>query len=309
LASIDLSILGASILGLLIALGLGYYFSKSFLKPIRSIIDSARRASAGNYETRISTKTYDETDQLIQALNEMYQHLHEIETLRKELVANLSHELSTPLTNIYGYLSALSDDVVKTKKKRNEAIELVTEEVERLIILIKELKKLAVVDSESTNLFLQPADINELLKKTAESFCAQLKANNLELKLELDDDLPSTPLDKAKMRQVFVNLLDNAIKYSKAGGKITISSAQEGEKVKVVFADTGIGISEKDLPLIFERFFQADRSRSQKKGIGIGLAIVQKIVHAHQGRIAVDSSLGEGSRFTLQLSTNQENKS
>ncbi len=306
LQSINQSLLIAGVFGLVIALLLGYLFSRSFLKPFQKIIASAKKASTGNYQVRISTKTYDETDQLITTLNEMYQSLEKIETLRKELVANMSHELSTPLTNIYGYLEALSDGVINDPEKQQETINLIKEEAERVIQLIKELKKLAILESEDPGLNQTWAEINDLIKTTAKSFQKKLDTKNIELKLELENNLPKIKLDKHKMRQVISNLLDNAIKYSAAGSTITVKTYQPDQQhLSFAVADQGIGIKQEDIPLIFERFFQTDKSRS-REGIGIGLTIVQKIIKAHQGEIQVKSEWGKGTTFKIRLPVNEK---
>lgn len=303
LQSINQSLLIASFFGLLIALLLGYLFSRHFLKPFQKIIESAKRASTGNYQVRIKAKTYNETDQLIKALNEMYQSLEKIETLRKELVANMSHELSTPLTNIYGYLEALSDRVISDPVQQQETINLVKEETERVIQLIKELKKLAILESEDPGLNLTKVSINHLIKTTAKSFQKKLEAKNIKLKSELEDELPQIKLDEHKIQQVISNLLDNAIKYSSGGSTITLKTYQsKQQELCFEVADEGMGIKQEDLPLIFERFFQADKSHS-REGIGIGLTIVQKIIKAHQGEIQVKSRVGEGTTFKVKLPT------
>ncbi len=301
LRSINQSLLIASLFGLLLALLLGYLFSRHFLKPLQKIIASAKQASTGNYQVRIKTKTYDETDQLIKALNEMYQSLEKIETLRKELVANMSHELSTPLTNIYGYLEALSDGVISDPVKQRETINLVKEETERVIQLIKELKKLAILESEDPGLDQTKVDINHLIKTTTNSFQKKLKAKDIKLQLELEDKLPEIKLDEFKMRQVISNLVDNAMKYSPEGSTITLKTYQsDQQELCFEVADEGMGIKQENLPLIFERFFQADKSRS-REGIGIGLTIVQKIIKAHQGEIQVTSELEKGTTFKVKL--------
>ncbi len=301
LQSINQSLLIASLFGLLIALLLGYLFSHNFLKPFQKIIASAKRASTGNYQVRIKTKTYDETDELIKALNEMYQSLEKTETLRKELVANMSHELSTPLTNIYGYLEALSDGVISEPDKQRETIKLIKEETKRVVQLIKDLKKLAILESEDPKLNQTYANINDLIKTAAQSFQKKLENKNIELKLELEANLPKIKLDEQKIQQVISNLLDNAIKYSSAGSTITLKTYQSDQQelcFKVI--DEGMGIKQEDLPLIFERFFQVDKSRSHE-GIGIGLTIVQKIIKAHKGEIQVKSELGKGTTFKVRL--------
>ena len=301
LSSIDFSLIVVSVVGLLMAIFLGFVFSRSFLKPIHTIIKSAKKASAGDYKTKIATVTHDETDLLIEALNKMYQNLQEIETLRKELVANLSHELSTPLTNIYGYLSALSDKMISTKKERESTIEHTKEEVERLIHLIKELKKLAVIDSQSANLSLSKTDLNNLIKKVCSSFQSEISKKEIRLILNLNKEIPEIMIDINQIKQVLINLLDNAIKFSKKGGKITISTKIMNNNLNIIFSDNGLGIKDKDLPFIFERFYQANKSLSNKEGIGIGLAIARRIIEAHQGKITVSSTHQKGAQFSVLL--------
>lgn len=302
LSSINTSLWGVSIFGALLALLLGYFFSRSFLKPFQSIITSAKKAGSGDYKTRISTKTHDETDQLIEALNEMYQSLQKTETLRKELVANMSHELSTPLTNIYGYLEALSDDVISNPTDKKKALELVKEETERLIQLIAELKKLAVLESENVQLSLAKTDINKLVKKACITFSHQLAKKKITLDLDLNQQLEKIMLDQDKIQQVISNLLDNAIKYSPSGSLIKIKTEKtETDHLEIAITDQGVGINKDDLLLIFERFFQVDRSRAHKDGIGIGLTIAQKIVAAHGGKLSVTSKLKKGSTFIISL--------
>ena len=301
LQSINQSLLVAGIFGLLIALLLGYLFSRSFLKPFQKIIVSAKQASIGNYQIRIKTKTYDETDQLIKALNEMYQSLEKIETLRKELVANMSHELSTPLTNIYGYLEALSDGMISDPAKQRKTINLIKEETERVIQLIKELKKLAILESENPGLNQTLIELNSLIKTMVKSFKKKLEIKNINLQLDLENNLPKIKLDEHKMRQVISNLLDNAIKYSNAGSTITLKTYHSDQKhLAFQITDQGMGIKKENIPLIFERFFQVDKSRSNE-GIGIGLTIVQKIIKAHQGEIEVKSVWKQGTTFKIKL--------
>ncbi|MDD4106727.1 MAG: HAMP domain-containing sensor histidine kinase [Candidatus Shapirobacteria bacterium] len=302
MASINSSLWVVSIFGSLLALFLGYLFSRSFLKPFQNIITSTKQVSKGDYKIRIKAKTYDETDELIVALNEMYGSLERIETLRKELVANMSHELSTPLTNIYGYLEALSDQVITKKHDRKTALKLIKSETERLIQLIGELKKLAILESDSAQLSLSKIDINQLIKKTTQSFTNKLKDKKILLKTSFDDQIGKISVDKNKIQQVITNLLDNAIKYSAPQGAITLTTKKiNNRQLNIIIKDQGIGIKKSDLPYIFERFFQADRSRSNKVGIGIGLTIVQKIVTAHGGQVKVSSIYKKGSTFIVTL--------
>ncbi len=302
LTNIHRSLIWIGVLGTVISLSLGYFLSKLILSPLQKVMTAAKKFSKGNYETRINATTNDEINDLIKTLNEMFFKLEKLEKMRRDLVANLSHELSTPLTNIYAYLEALNDDVIKDELQRSRAISLVRKEAERLISLTKELKKLAVLESKNFSLSLKNGDLNELIKKIRENFVLKLEQKNINLRETLDPELPPVKIDSAKIEQVVSNLLGNAIKYTDEGGMIELKTWQEAEQIAFSVKDNGLGIPQDDLPFIFERFYRVDKSRTPKDdSAGIGLTIAKKIVEAHKGSIEVKSEKGKGSEFIIYL--------
>jgi signal transduction histidine kinase len=302
LVSINNSLIWVGIFGVFVSLLLGHFLSKLILSPLRKVINAARSFSNGNYAMRINATTNDEINDLIKTLNEMFFSLEKLEKLRKNLVANLSHELSTPLTNIYGYLEALNDNVIRDDLARGRAVSLVKKEAERLIHLIKELKKLAILESDNFSLSVEDVSINELIEKICEKFVLSFRQKNINLHKMFDLELPPARVDASKVEQVISNLLDNAIKYSDDNGVIELKTWQEAGRIAFSIKDNGQGIEREDLPFIFERFYRADKARTKKDdSIGIGLTIAKKIVEAHKGEIEVKSEKNKGSEFIVYL--------
>jgi signal transduction histidine kinase len=302
LMSINRSLVWVGGLGAIISIMFGYFLSKLILSPLQKVILAIKKFSAGDYTTRITAKTGDEINDLIEMLNEMFSSLEKLEKLRKDLVANLSHELSTPLTNIYGYLEALNDNVINNEPERSKAISLVKKEAERLIYLTKELKKLAILESDNFSLSLEDVELNGLIEKICEKFRLRIAQKNIDFHKTFDPELPVIKIDPSKFEQVIFNLLDNAIKYSTDNGTIELKTWQEAGRIAFSIKDNGQGIEREDLPFIFERFYRADKARTKKDdSIGIGLTIAKKIVEAHKGEIEVKSEKNKGSEFIVYL--------
>ena len=300
LATINWSLFLVGIGGTILAFILGYFFSQSFLKPVKEIISKTKNISAGNYKARIKIKTNDEMDELVDSLNHMFESLEKIENLRRDLIANMSHELLTPLTNIYGYLEALQDGLIKDEKQKKNTINIIKEEAAKLIATIKESKKLSLLESENITLNLKKVDINKLVEKIIISFIPDIKAKVIKVKKDLDKVLPPIKIDQLLIEQALSNILKNAIKYSHKNGIIELKTNVENNYIKISIKDYGKGIKKEDIPFIFERFYRSDKSR-QDEGIGIGLTIAQQIIKIHKGKIDANSNLKHGSIFTVYL--------
>lgn len=302
LKSINNSLIWAGTIGAFISLLFGYILSRLILSPLQKVMFVAKNFSDGNYAARINATTNDEIDDLIKTLNEMFFSLEKLEKLRKDLVANLSHELSTPLTNIYGYLEALTDNVIKDGKERRKAIDLIKNETKRLIRLTKELKRLAILESDSFSLSIESTDLNNLINNISRKFETRYKEKSIKLKKQLYSGLANIEIDSSKFEQVIFNLLDNAIKYSFEDGIIEIKTWKDKGYIVVSIMDYGRGIDKENLPFIFERFYRADKARTKKNdSTGIGLTIVKKIIEAHKGDIKVKSEIGKGSEFIIYI--------
>jgi two-component system phosphate regulon sensor histidine kinase PhoR len=226
--------------------------------------------------------------------------LRQLETMRKDFVANVSHELKTPLTSIKGFIETLLDGALEEKATAQKFLTIINQETERLSNLINDLLAMSKLESGQTELKLKSIKLPELVNDILLTIENRLQEKNLELARELaaseiygDEDL---------LKEVIINLLDNAIKYTPEGGRILVGSRITGEEIEFFVKDTGIGIPEESLARVFERFYRVDKGRSRAMGgTGLGLAITKHIVERHGGKLAVESELGEGSRFSFTL--------
>jgi len=228
--------------------------------------------------------------------------LKKYERLRSEFVANVSHELKTPLTSIKGFVETLQQGAVDDKANATKFLDIIAKQTQRLENLVHDLLIISSLESKEVKMSFVKTDIQSVIHSVI-----QLKKNQIEsmkhtLTVSLPDNLPLVMIDAQRMEQVFINLLDNAIKFTPQGGKIEISAAVENNFLRVDVLDNGRGVSSEHLKRLFERFFRVDKSRSNETGgTGLGLSIVKHIVEAHQGRISVESILGRGCRFSVFL--------
>ena len=226
---------------------------------------------------------------------------HHYEQLRKDFVANVSHELKSPLTSIRSLTETLLEGALSDPANNRRFVQLIEEDAARLARLIEDLLALSQIESQAVPLRLSVVPLRQLVEATAALLRPHMTTRKLTIALELSDGL-AVRADPDRLRQVLFNLLDNAIKYNADGGAVTVSATPAEEWVQITVADTGIGIPEADLPRIFERFYRVDKARSRELGgTGLGLAIVKHIVEAHGGAVSVESHLGHGSRFSFTL--------
>ena len=226
--------------------------------------------------------------------------LRNLQTTRRELIGNISHEFRTPLAGIKAMVETLHGGALDDKQAAKDFLNRIDSEVDRLTQLVAELTELSRIETGGAELKLEPLNINDLVEEVTAQLSPQAERGKLVVVKELATDLPPVPADKARIRQVMVNLLHNAIKFTGAGGQITVSTRKQGELVTVAIADTGRGISSDDLPHVFERFYKGDRARTGE-GTGMGLAIAKHIVEAHGGDIRAESREGKGSTFSFSL--------
>jgi len=227
--------------------------------------------------------------------------IRKLETMRRDFVANVSHELKTPLTSIKGFVETLLEGGIDDKEHAWNFLKIIEEHVNRLNSLINDLLDLSSVESGPRELVMANLFVKQLVDRVLLGFKSQLKKKSIQASNELADDL-ALNFDKDKMGQVFTNFIDNAIKFNKDGGFIKIYSQDLGDRIKFVIEDSGSGIPPKDIPRIFERFYRVDKARSRELGgTGLGLSIVKHIVELHGGSVDVDSVEGFGSKFWFTL--------
>ncbi len=227
-----------------------------------------------------------------------------LQTMRREFVGNVSHELRTPLAAIKAIVETLQDGAMDDKAVAGDFLEKIDAEVDGMTEMVAELIELSRIETGRVKLVLLETDLNQLANEAVSHLSHQAERKKLVVSTELASGLPPVQADRGRIRQVLVNLIHNAIKFTPAGGNITISTKQRGDSVVAEVADTGIGISREDLPRIFERFFKADRSRSTG-GTGLGLAIAKHTIQAHGGNIRARSEEGKGSTFSFSLPLRQ----
>lgn len=224
-----------------------------------------------------------------------------LEKMKKDFVVNVSHELRTPLTAIKAFVETLEEEI---DGKKRHYVDVIKRHTDRLINIVGDLLLLSELEGKGTKLEIEEVKVKNLIENIVPMFQPRLREKHLDLKLEVENNLPLIRADRFKLEQMFINLIDNAIKYADQG-EIRISARKTNNNIRLEIEDTGIGIPEEQLPRIFERFYVVDKSRSRKfGGTGLGLSIVKHIVLLHDGSIDVESSLGSGTRFSVTLPIN-----
>jgi two-component system phosphate regulon sensor histidine kinase PhoR len=224
-----------------------------------------------------------------------------VEAIKRDFVANVSHELRTPLASIKGYAETLLSGGMRDKKTLREFLRIIDSHATRMSLLIDDLLILSRLESHGMPLDRATLDISEIVRATADGLKKQARDKGIALSAVLSGNTKVYG-DKKRLEQVMVNLLDNAIKYTPGGGAVRVAVERKARSVVVSVVDTGIGIPSSDIPRIFERFYRVDKGRSRELGgTGLGLAIVKHIIHAHGGRVGVESELGKGSAFSFTL--------
>jgi len=223
--------------------------------------------------------------------------------MRKEFVSNVSHEIKTPLTAIKGFVETLSQGAMESPGETKRFLNIIEKHVNRIVALIEDLMHLSVIEQKdkSKRIKLKKGNIRSVIKTSVQVCQAKAESKKIEVNLICHEDI-STKIDPQLLEQAAVNLLDNAIKYSKEGGLVQIEVITTDTEICISFKDYGIGIPEEHLPRLFERFYRVDKARSRKLGgTGLGLAIVKHIVQTHGGYVTVESESGKGSNFIIHL--------
>jgi two-component system phosphate regulon sensor histidine kinase PhoR len=229
-------------------------------------------------------------------------HFRKVEKMRRDFVANVSHELRTPLSIFRGYLETLIDDPHQPPGELLRILEVMERHSNRLNALVEDVLSLARLESPGMELTLSEVDLPELLHSVMRDWEKRLAAKQLKSHLNFPGNLPRLRADETRLQELIYNLLDNAVKYSKPGGTVFLRAERAGNSVRISVADQGIGIPENDLPRIFERFYRADKSRSNEhSGTGLGLSIVKHIAQLHGGSVEAESELGKGTAISVVL--------
>ncbi len=291
----------AGLLALLLSLLLAAAIGTWIAAPLSRMVSASRAVARGEYPA-IPVEGPAEVRELAGALNDMSQQVQATQQSERDFIANVSHELKTPLTSIQGFAQAILDGAAQTPESLTHAATVIYNEADRMHRLVLGLLSIARLEAGTADLQHNQVVLHELLSNLVERFKLQAAGAQVKLNFEVKE-LPPLVGDCDRLAQVFTNLIDNALKFTPAGGQVTVTLERAGNDVLVSIADTGIGIAVEDQERIFERFFQVDKSRRGGEGrsVGLGLPITRQIVHAHGGKIWVESQSGQGSRFVVKL--------
>ncbi len=283
--------------GMLIALLLGLLIARSLTRPIRELTHATHKMAQGKLEQEIPVRSQDELGELAQAFNQMSADLTKANLARKQMTADIAHDLRNPLTVVSGYLESLQDGKLKSTPERFAIMQM---EVQHLQHLVEDLRMLSLADSGELRLHLEPIAPAELLESVASAYRHQAEVQKIQLKIETDANLSTVNLDSERMEQVIGNLISNALRYTPEGGEILLSAKQFPGSLILGVADTGIGISPDILLHIFERSYRGDSSRSGTES-GLGLAIAKSIVELQGGNIKAEQRAEQGSKFLIAI--------
>jgi len=295
-------ILQGGIFALLLSLVVAFFFSRWIADPLQKVVVVARSLPSAEIKA-VETSGPHEVQELTRAFNAMIARMQASQKSQREFVANVSHELKTPLTSIQGFAQAMLDGTANTDESREQAAKIIYAESGRMHRMVLDLLDLARLDSGTADITMSPVNMSALLNAVAEKFSPQLQRAGVNIEVEIFPNLPTILADGDRMAQVFTNLVDNALKLTPRGGMISLQASVQNTEMLISVTDTGEGIPEEAQAHIFGRFYQADPSRKggEQHGAGLGLAIAHEIVQAHGGRISVRSRLGEGSSFDVFL--------
>ncbi len=298
------------VIGAALAVGIGLVasvaLSRSLTAPLQRLAAAARAVAGGDLGQKVEVEGGTEITEVGTAFNDMTAALRAAEILRQNLVADVAHELRTPLSVVQGNLRAILDDVYPLDKAE---ISRVYDETRLLSRLVNDLRELALADAGQLGLYLRPTDLVQVIQPTINGLLPAADAHAVALAAQIPHDLPVALADPDRVAQVLRNLLINALRHTPAGGSVTVTASRKHDSVEVAVIDTGEGIAPKDLPHVFERFWRVDPSRARDErlagGTGLGLSVAQSLVEAQGGRIWAESELGQGStfRFTLPLTS------
>ena len=285
----------------LAALLFSWFLSRRIVAPVQTLSAASQSIAEGHYDERVQVNGADEIAQLAASFNQMAGQLEQVESMRRQLIGDVTHELRTPLTSIKGYMEGLVDGVLPATP---ETFDQIHREADRLSRLVDDLQELSRVEAKAYSLDLRTVTVSDLVQTTVKRLSPQATAKRITLRSSLPADLPPLHADEDRITQVLVNLAANAIQYTPEGGDVTISAARHTDEVHISVKDTGIGIPPEHIGNLFTRFFRVDKSRSRNAGggSGIGLTVAKHLVEAHGGRIWAESAgEGQGSTFTFSL--------
>ena len=276
----------------------GTYFIRSIVRPVRVISDTAKKIAQGDFNAKIDKMYDDEIGDLCDSINDMAKELGASERMKNDFISSVSHELRTPLTAIKGWAETMHGTELPDKATFDKGIDIIVKESTRLTGIVEELLDFSRMQNESMILRFEKLDILAELDEVLYMMRDRAISEGKHLLYDQPESMPAIMADKNKLKQVFLNIVDNALKYTPAEGVVGIQVLSEAQSVRVIVTDTGCGIAPDDLPRVKDKFFKANQS---VRGSGIGLAIADEIVQKHGGNLEIESGIGVGTTVTITL--------
>ncbi|HML35145.1 sensor histidine kinase [Sporomusa sphaeroides] len=303
LTSVHQSLIWVGVALLVAGLAASYALARSITIPLRKVSAAALEIERGNFAQKVPVTSKDEVGSLALIFNRMAETLDNNSKLRQQFLANIAHELRTPLAVIQGHLEGMIDGIIEPNQKQLTSLH---EEAVRLSRLIKDLKDLSLAEVRQLSLEVRTVAVNQTIEQALYMLKPLADEKEITIEQSLMQGLPPITADADRICQIFYNLITNAIRYTATGGQVTVSTGltklEEQDWIKVTVADNGPGINTVDLPYIFDHFYRGDKSRDRKSGgTGLGLAIVKQLAEIHGGKVQVESTVGKGSAFYVLL--------
>ena len=281
-----------------ITMGSGLYFIKSIIQPVQQVSNAARKIALGNMDTDLKTDGDDEIAELCQSINYMASELKNADTIKNDFISSVSHELRTPLTAIRGWGETVKMSIGSDDEIVRRGTDIILGEADRLSGLVEELLDFSRMQSGKLSLNISEINIINLLEEAVYMYRETAKQQDIHLTYVQTADAAQVMADQNRIKQVFINVIDNAIKYSNAGGSVTVGAVKEDGCVRITVSDTGVGINPKDLDHVKEKFYKANKN---VRGSGIGLAMADEIIKQHNGLLLLESEEGVGTTVTIVL--------
>ena len=295
----NLTLLYGALIGAVIALLLGIFLSRTLTRPIRELTQATHAVSEGDLSQQVTVHSNDELGELAQAFNKMSTELSRSVNTRKQMTADIAHELRTPLSLILGHAEAVHDSVLPPT---HENFEIIREEATRLEHLVNDLRTLSLADAGELAINPQLIEPERLVNEVAALYQYQAQKKNISLEVDVAAPLSTIEVDPGRITQVLTNILDNATRHTPEGGRIILSTKQRGDQVEIAVQDSGPGVQAETIDRIFERFYRTDSARQREDGgSGLGLAIAKSIVQAHGGQLSAESEAGAGLKIKILL--------
>ncbi len=293
------SILFGGIGAIIFAFILGAFLSRTIARPIRELTKATHEIANGKFDQKVPVRSHDEIGELAESFNKMNDDLARSLNLRKQMTADIAHELRTPLSLIIGHAEAVHDGVLPPSA---ENFEIIREEAERLENLVNDLRTLSLADAGELSVEFQLVEVNKLLSDIQSHYLIPFSNKRVTLNLETAPVILKANLDPIRFSQALTNILDNALRYTPEAGRVVISTKQIENEIEIAIADNGEGVAPEEAERLFDRFYRADESRTRDDGgSGLGLAITKSIIEMHKGRIWAESEKGNGMKMVIRL--------